>query len=739
MKTLNELSTYFKDVRWKSGRTGFKCLCPSHPDKKPSLDVDYKDGKILVICRANCDTEDVLHGVGLDWSDILPEKSDNNKPLFRDWYKLKKKYPISDIYDYPDEIGKYRYSNIRFLLPDGGKDFRQYILNEDRTDVIRDQNGKRIWNTQGRKTLYNLPNLIQAIQKGETIFITEGEKDVETLRKIGLTATTSGGANSWTNSLAKYFEGADVAILPDNDAPGAEYADMVQLGILSTVKSLKRVVVSAIEKGDVTDYLTKENGTKDELLQKVASAPNLKEAPAAISNGSDTHYNEDFFEYDVYGRANKTVDPRIVRWICDNYTFIVIGELPHFMNESGCYVLDDGGVKMKRIIQSCIVPRLCKDGTINAIYRMVLYQDKRKEYDELNAYPVEWIPFRNGFYDPIENRMHQIAPEHYVINMIPHEYDPDARPECPTFDNLLSYQLPNDDERELWLEYGATCFTRDTSGQQFMIVKGNGGTGKSTQLNTLIDCIGADNVSNETLQGLMERFGATILFGKLANICADISSEDMKRTDVLKKITGEDRNGVKYERKGKDSFFFTPFCKLLFSANEIPLNRDEKSNAFYRRLLITVIDRKPQQVDRNLQRKLHGEIDGIIHRYMDALRRYYNRGGYYLESQRSIDEVARLRRSADSVIAFFDERIIRDIHGRIERSRLYQNYQQYCDDEDRKYPVTRHKLFERFRDMGIGESTVNGTRYFIGISFQSENVQAEGGFVPADDTENPFL
>lgn len=735
MRSLQELSTLFNEVRWKPNRNGFKCLCPCHPDKKPSLDVDHKNDRILFLCRAGCETSDVLRAVGLEWSDIMPDSpKPNAKPLFRDWYKLNRKFPVSEIYDYTDADGKVLYSNIKFQQPDG-KTFRQYILNADRTDVIRDQNGKRIWDARGRKSLYNLPELLRAIQNGETVYVVEGEKDCETLRKIGLVATTSGSAKSWSNSFSKYFDGADVVLLPDNDAPGAEYADMVQLGILSTVKSLKRITVSTLEKGDVTDYLTKEDGSKEKLLQMVTSAPNLKESPAASVKDSDTHYLEDFYEYDRFGKAIKTIDPRIVRWICDNYTFFVLGDLPYFMNSFGCYKMDDGGVRMKRIIQSCIIPRLCKDGTINAIYRMVLYQDRRKAYEELNQYPVEYVPFRNGFYDPLTNRMLPIKPEHFVINQIPHDYDPAAIPPCPTFDGLLKFQLPNEDERELWLEYGGTCFTRDTSGQRFMIVKGNGGTGKSTQLNVLIDCVGTDNISNETLQGLMERFGATILFGKLANICADISSEDMKRTDVLKKVTGEDRNGVKFEKKGKDSFFFTPFCKLLFSANEIPLNRDEKSNAFYRRLLITVIDRKPEKADRNLHRKLHGELDGIIHRYMDSLRKYYARGGYFIESQRSKEEVARLRRSADSVIAFFDERIIRDTHGRIERSQLFSEYESYCEEEDRRYPVTRNRLFERFRDMGIPESKVNGVRYFIGIRLQDI---VDGDYVEVDDNENPF-
>ena len=443
---------------------------------------------------------------------------------------------------------------------------------------------------------------------------------------------------------------------------------------------------------------------------------------------NETHYYSHFYQWKVDQAGNEVaksvIDAAVVEWICESYDFFVMGDMPYFLNEYNCYQMDKGGAKMKRLIQSCIMTHLRKDSTIMGIYRMILYQDKRKEYDELNQYPDYWVPFRNGFYDPVMDSMYPITPEHYVINQIPHEYDPDAVIESPVIDDLLQYQLPDPDARELWLEYCGSCFNRDTSGQKWMIIRGRGGTGKSVQLNLLIACLGEENVSHETLQGLTERFNATQLFGKLANVCADISSEDMERTDILKKITGQDRNGIKYEQKGKDAFFFTPFCKLIFSANEIPMNRDEKSDAFYRRLLITVIDRKPARTDRMLQRKLDAEIDGVIHRYMEALQRYYQRGEYPA-SEISDREVNILRRNADSVIAFIEDELEWDPYGRISRADVYNRYMEYCDDEDRIYPVTKRTLFNRFRAEGIQEvRSHSNIRYFSGVKWREpyENI-----------------
>lgn len=288
MKTIRELSSYFHDVSWTDGGSGFKAKCPHHDDKKASLHVKEDNGKMLLCCHAKCSTEDILKDVGLSWSDVLPDREVNRPRLFKDWYRLNKKYPIAAEYDYTDENGKYLYTNFRFSLPGGKKDFRQFILNEDRTDVIKDEDGRRIWGKRNRKSLFNLPNMLQEIRRGGTVFVTEGEKDVLTLQNIGLVATTSGGANTWTGSFAKHFEGANVVLLPDNDKAGEDYADMVQDAITGVTKSLKRVTVSSTDKGDVTDYLTKEGGTKELLLQMVAAAPDINSV--RVTDEDETHY-----------------------------------------------------------------------------------------------------------------------------------------------------------------------------------------------------------------------------------------------------------------------------------------------------------------------------------------------------------------------------------------------------------------------------------------------------------------
>lgn len=56
---------------------GFLASCPAHDDRHPSLVVTEAGDRILVHCRAGCNTREVLSALGLNYSDLF---LDHNKP-----------------------------------------------------------------------------------------------------------------------------------------------------------------------------------------------------------------------------------------------------------------------------------------------------------------------------------------------------------------------------------------------------------------------------------------------------------------------------------------------------------------------------------------------------------------------------------------------------------------------------------------------------------------------------------
>jgi hypothetical protein len=147
----------------------------------------------------------------------------------------------------------------------------------------------------------------------------------------------------------------------------------------------------------------------------------------------------------------------------------------------------------------------------------------------------------------------------------------------------MKTQLPKEDIMML-LKYMAYCLTLDYGLKTFMILCGQSNTGKSVLIRFFETMVGRQNVSSLSMHELNMRFYPSQLYNRLLNSCADNSSLPLSSIENLKKITGGDQ--IMHEKKGKEPFFFVPFCKLIFSFNQLPLQLEEKSNAFYKRMRI---------------------------------------------------------------------------------------------------------------------------------------------------------
>jgi 5S rRNA maturation endonuclease (ribonuclease M5)/RecA/RadA recombinase len=129
---------------------------------------------------------------------------------------------------------------------------------------------------------YNLPAILEHPRK--TIFLVEGEKDVEALKQLGLLAScNSGGAKKWTQELNLHFAGRKIIVLPDNDEAGQNHARVIteQLGnVAAEIRILE--LPNLKEKGDVSDWIA-QGGTKDQLVHLAKSAPLAKDWQAPVN------------------------------------------------------------------------------------------------------------------------------------------------------------------------------------------------------------------------------------------------------------------------------------------------------------------------------------------------------------------------------------------------------------------------------------------------------------------------
>lgn len=409
------------------------------------------------------------------------------------------------------------------------------------------------------------------------------------------------------------------------------------------------------------------------------------------------------------GEPYDILDDKIAEYITQKKLRVFVMNGIPYIYRRGYYIRDEDGKILKAHIKALIWPDLVTIGRINRVYNLILadYRLTRKN-EEINRYPPHWINFKNGMYDPVSQTMHQHNPEYYSINQVPHDYRPDAEYHGTVAEKFLEGIFPDVQDREMFMAFAGYCMTADTSLQKFMIIIGIPGSGKSTAINLLIDAIGSENVSCITLQDLNERFTPTELLGKLLNACADLPKKALDQVDAIKRITGEDL--VKGEYKGGKVFAFRSYAKLIFSANEMPINLDEKSDAFYRRMLSIEVMQKGDDIP-NLREGLAYSMSGFIRECMAALTRLYT-------SEREIDSpnskrlVHEYHRESDNVQAFLDDRIERKPGERIERTELFKLYESYCYF-NQWTPLSNKNFYKNLRGKGIIEMMSNGVRYFL--------------------------
>jgi phage/plasmid-associated DNA primase len=199
------------------------------------------------------------------------------------------------------------------------------------------------------------------------------------------------------------------------------------------------------------------------------------------------------------------------------------------------------------------------------------------------------------------------------------------------------------------------------------------------------------------------RFYPAQLYNRLLNACADNSSLPLSAIENLKKITGGDM--IMHERKGKEPFFFVPFAKLVFSFNQMPLQLEEKSNAFYKRMRVLNM-KKELYLDDAYVNDLCGNdsIEEALPHLVAMLP---------LESiprtKASDRAIEGMREDSDSLHAFIKARCELGDEYVVNKSEMYEAYIRFCVDKGRE-THKKHNFMRYVRSLGYGEGRDGKTR-----------------------------
>lgn len=434
----------------------------------------------------------------------------------------------------------------------------------------------------------------------------------------------------------------------------------------------------------------------DEELEKIIENTKRYEAT--------TQFDNPYLLYNGKGLPNGVN----YRAICDSFVnrgdiFVLGGEC--YQYKEGVYTEASSFVR-NTIKDMIVVDHLVTQTRIMEAYRLII-DDTRLQRSplELNK-NKNLINFQNGVWDIERKELLPHDSKYLQTLQIPHmvgDYTPFN--ETKLYDFFQKTKLPKEDIKML-LKYMAYCLTLDYGLKTFMVLCGQSNTGKSVLIRFFETLVGKQNVSSLSMHELNMRFYPAQLYNRLLNSCADNSSLPLSSIENLKKITGGDQ--IMHERKGKEPFFFVPFCKLIFSFNQLPLQLEEKSNAFYKRMRILFMNRELFLNNEYVNDLCSEESMVQIIPYLLRLLPLKE----IPRTSMSDRYVEALRQDSDSIHAFISNNCDLGNDLFVDKNALYESYCRFCIDTGRE-SHKKHAFARNMRSRGFKDARDNKTRDYV--------------------------
>jgi hypothetical protein len=258
-------------VRWlkdhgietiKQGKE-YKCLCPFHADKNPSMRINEEKG---MWCCDPCGFGGTVIDLEFRHSGGKVKEAMRKLALGAGLIDPATEKTETQRYIYRDALGRQVMGVDRKEKLGLEKKFIQWKLNA---------NGEQVFTLDGvERVLYRMDKWTGKAE----VHLCEGEKCADAVVDLGFDATSNpGGSNGWVDAYSGYLKNMHVNIWPDNDKSGAGWLDSVLKSLEGKVESL-RVLRVPSPYCDVADVLQAQGNdlagdTIAKVMQDVARVP----------------------------------------------------------------------------------------------------------------------------------------------------------------------------------------------------------------------------------------------------------------------------------------------------------------------------------------------------------------------------------------------------------------------------------------------------------------------------------
>ncbi len=289
------------------------------------------------------------------------------------------------------------------------------------------------------------------------------------------------------------------------------------------------------------------------------------------------------------------------------------------------------------------------------------------------------------------------------------------------FLKALEKALPDPKELYLLLQvFSYILLVRTEDVDRILVMVGEGQNGKSTILKAVTRLF-RPYISSVSLQDIgTDRFAASQLIDKLANIHADIGGWKVKDAAMLKTITSGDLVSVQEKYKERQDVELAVL--QIYSANKLPEIEDH-SLAIARRFIPLEFNQVIKVTDKKIKSKLSSpdEREKILN-LLIRIARTTKRSGL-LNKPTNEEVLAMLEEKGNPIMQFMNSDFAKEKMG-VEslKSLTYTFYARFCK-QHKFIPKSQKALGMFFLSKGIQEGRTGNTRYWIGLELNQDLIK----------------
>ena len=313
--------------------------------------------------------------------------------------------------------------------------------------------------------------------------------------------------------------------------------------------------------------------------------------------------------------------------------------------------------------------------------------------------PAEYIiAVSNGLLDVSADHVKLIdhTPDFLNFNILGYDYAPDAK--CPEWIKFLGevFEIKDDDQAEgvpdedkimSLQEWFGLLLTSETKYHKMLGIIGPKRSGKSTIARILTAMIGAENVATPTFASMTDTFGLQGFLNAKVAVFGDANMDKdpvvvARAVEKLKTISGEDGIDVnrKYERVMTGVRLKVRFVMI---SNNLQRLTDPTGTVSDRFIFLRTTQSFYGNEDMGLEKRLMGELPGIVNWAIEGLKRLRGRGNI-LEPAESIEMRTQSKEIGSNVIAFVNNacNIGDGLH--TEPDIMYDAFKKWCEEDGSK-------------------------------------------------------